>query len=95
VFSRVVWLDLANPTDLWVPFSAMTEEFRGERSMLTNPRQRWLNLLGRTRPGVSLAAAEEAANLALGRFIMEVEQQNRGVEIIREIVGYLDSARLL
>jgi predicted permease len=66
-----VGLDVGQPTDLWVPFEAMANEFRGERSLLTSPQQRWINIVGRLKPGVSMAEAEAKVNVTLRQWITD------------------------
>ena len=58
------------PTDLWVPIT-MQAEFMRAPSRLTERDQFWLLLIGRLKPGVSMASAEADVNLTLQRFLSE------------------------
>jgi predicted permease len=58
------------PTDLWVPIT-MQAEFMRAPSRLSQRDQFWLLLIGRLKPGVSMASAETNVNLTLQRFLTE------------------------
>jgi predicted permease len=49
--------------EVWVPLTL--EALLGQPGLLTDPRVGWLRAMGRLRPGVSLAQAQESVNLRL------------------------------
>jgi predicted permease len=62
---------IGDSTDLWVPLT-MQAQLTREKSRLGDPIWWWLLAVGKTRPGVSVAAAEAEANVTLRQFVADV-----------------------
>jgi predicted permease len=60
--------EVGRATDFWVPMT-MQAEFKRDRSLLSDASARWLFVIGRLRPGVTMATAEASVNLTLGQFL--------------------------
>ncbi len=58
---------VGSPIDIWFPLTMQAQANPGY-DFLTNPDAHWLLLMGRSKPGISLAQAEAATNL-LGKQI--------------------------
>jgi predicted permease len=58
-------------TDFWVPATMHDRLWRDHRSWLPLPQGAWLLVMGRLRPGVTLAAAQASANVVFRRFLAE------------------------
>jgi predicted permease len=56
-------------TDFWIPITMQADLMK--MSLLDDPRQAWLVVLGRLRAGTSLSAAEEAMNGILQQYLAE------------------------
>jgi predicted permease len=61
---------VGDATDLWVPIT-MQPAFMRAPSRLHQRNQLWLLLIGRLKPGVSIASAETNVNLTLQRFLAQ------------------------
>ena len=61
---------VGDATDLWVPIT-MQAAFMRAPSRLNQQNQLWLLLIGRLKPGVSIASAETNVNLTLQRFLAQ------------------------
>ena len=82
---------LAQPFDVWVPLSARAVLAPGET---LRPEQAWLEMVGRRRPGVSLAAASSALAVSARRLENERSEASRGLGFdVRATTGFEDSLR--
>jgi len=61
---------VASRTDFWIPLS-MQEEVMPNRAWLNDPMSLWLRLVGRLRPGESMAHAQAGINVALQQILAE------------------------
>jgi predicted permease len=60
------------PPDFWIPLGA-EPNIRGRNSLLSASDQHWLYIIGRIRPGASVAAAESRVNSELRQWLMANE----------------------
>jgi predicted permease len=65
--------EVGAPTDLWVPM-AMQPGLMRRGSLLDARGKRWLLLVGRLAPGVSMAAAQAAVNVTVQRYLAGDDQ---------------------
>jgi predicted permease len=61
---------VASRTDFWIPLS-MQEEVMPNRAWLNDPMSLWLRMVGRLRPGESVAHAQAGINVALQQILVE------------------------
>jgi len=61
---------VASRTDFWIPLS-MQEEVMPNRAWLNDPMSLWLRMVGRLRPGESVAHAQAGINVALQQILAE------------------------
>lgn len=70
---------LAGPDRIWVPLSMREQLTSGQlRQLATNRRFRWLNIVGRLKPGVSLRQAEAAMQTMAAALEDEYPTENQG-----------------
>lgn len=75
---------VGNATEIWIPLS-MQEQVNPGRSFGTHPEISWLLLMGRTRPGVTLAAARAEVQGLFRRFLDTQPSQLVPAEDIAEL----------
>ena len=70
---------LAGPDRVWVPLSMWPQLRTGQsRQLASNRRFRWLNVVGRLRPGVSLPQAEAALKTMAAALEKQYPAENEG-----------------
>ena len=70
---------LAGPDRVWVPMSMWAQLTTGQlRQLAPNRRFRWLNIVGRLRPGVSLRQAEAAMQTMAAALETQYPAENKG-----------------
>ena len=70
---------LAGPDRVWVPLSMWAQLTTGQlRQLAPNRRFRWLNIVGRLRPGVSLRQAEAAMQTMAAALETQYPAENKG-----------------
>ena len=62
----------SRPPDMWLPVT-MQEQAMRQPSMLGRGDPYWLHMMGRLKPGVSMARAQEWLKLELRRYMLEAE----------------------
>ena len=83
---------LERVTDFWVPATMQAALWRAGRSNLSYPEAGWLLVIGRLKPGVSLAAAEANVNVILQQFLADNPSLARSEDRPRVRIG-LDPGR--
>jgi predicted permease len=70
---------LLGPDRVWVPLSMWTRVTTGQlRQLGTNRRFRWLNIVGRLKPGVSIRQAESAMHTMASALEKQFPTENQG-----------------
>jgi predicted permease len=70
---------LAGPDRVWVPLSMWTQVTTGQlRQLATHRRFRWLSIVGRLKPGVTIRQAEAAMQTMAGALEKQYPVENQG-----------------
>jgi predicted permease len=70
---------LAGPDRIWVPLSMWTQLTSGQaRQLGTNRRFRWINIVGRLKPGVTIQQAEAAMQTMAAALEKQYPVENQG-----------------
>jgi ABC-type antimicrobial peptide transport system permease subunit len=70
---------LAGPDCIWIPLGMRDQILTGQiKSLMTNRRFRWVNIIGRLKPAVSLAQADASMKTIAASLAQEFPDANRG-----------------
>lgn len=75
--SDFVGTDLSFPREIWIPIM-MQEQVRQGSKMLTQRGANWLKVIGRLKPGVSIAQAQSNLNGIAGQLAQAYPDTNQG-----------------
>src|SRR5579875_590076 len=74
----------ANPPDFWIPL-AQEPAMRGANSLLSQPDEHWLYILGRLGPKVNKTAVEARVNVELQQWLKEIGASRMPPQFRRDI----------
>ena len=89
-FRSAVW---GQSPAVFVPMAMIDQIIPGHGKRLTDHTDKWMNILGRLKPGVSLAQAE-ASTAPLWHALRAEELKNLGIKSPRFTADYLTNSRL-
>ena len=78
---------LAGPDRIWIPLGMKDQILTGQiKELITSRRFRWLNMVGRLKPGVNLAEAQAASSTIASSLERAYPDANKGrtIELARE-----------
>ena len=79
---------LAGPDCIWIPLGMRDQILTGQlKSLMTNRRFRWINIIGRLKPAVSLAQADASMKTIAASLAQEFPDANRGRTIDLALVS--------
>jgi predicted permease len=73
------------PADFWLPVTLQPRLMPDRGSVLEDPYENWLNLLGRLKPGISLRQAQAGVDVAFRQFLTQRAGAHPSAEAQRDI----------
>ena len=66
--------NIGKPTDIWAPLALMPKDWSQNVYPMNKPRDWWLNIMGRLKPGVSMQQAHSELDLAMRQHVAELQK---------------------